>query len=154
MRTPIPAALLAEQLMHEFIANINQEIVSGLAIPPAKIREYEAKVLLFRTASVIMALRLTEPQFPPFQRVEEDLEKLIYAGGMTQENLTKVQTIQAAMASLATLLDSGKPASWSMAWLKDIELDETNPVTLHQFGWFWMDFLKASQNALAQFDPR
>ncbi len=153
MQTPIPASQLAFQLQHEFIANINQEVVSNLKIDPVRQRGYDRKVLLYRTAAVMAILYEEKVQSPQYGKVLDELEKLVFHAGLTEESRIKLTDIKSAVSDLGDLVASNKPMSWSMAWLGDIGIDESNPVTLNFFGTFWIDFLATSLKSIREFDP-
>jgi len=153
MRTPIPASQLAFQLQHEFIANIDQEVAANLNIDPARLREYERKVLLYRMAIVMFVLYQEASEFPQYGKVLQELEKLVFHTGPTEESWITLASIKSAVSDVEGLVSSGKTWSWSRAWLQEVGVDESNPVTLLHFGTFWMDFLATSQKAIREFDP-
>ena len=153
----VPSAELAQVVLDEFVENatMNVQPRRGLLIPDEKEAHFEAKMRLYRLALVLIAVMNEEQKNPNFLKVKESLEALVFPETQEEVRLLLLE-LRSAMKHLSELLfppDKAKWMSWSRTWLQDINIQETNPITLHLFALWWMEHYIATAKAIRELNP-
>ncbi len=118
--------------------------------------QFDAKMRLYREATVLMLLTATIKTEPKYKQVLTTFEGFILPDQPTYEGMVKLETLRDAMRHLTALLNpqgQGTEFSWSMGWLAGIGRKETNPVRLMHFSIYWMTTYEAVAKSIAHLRP-
>jgi hypothetical protein len=149
----IEAAELVDVLLEEIFKDQHTPRTEHLHIPADKEDVFVSKVDFYKQAALLRGVIIQELSNPKFASVRKQLEPIIFRASTQEEGMIVINEIKQAMLSLDKLHESVKPMSWSMSWLADIGINESNPVTLQFFGTFWIDFSLAFYKTLNELDP-
>lgn len=144
---------LADILFKEMV---EQPHIQGtnLAMDKLATQNFQNKAKIYQVAAVIMAIMSAAEKNKDFNKVRDALEKLIFPPAATPAALDLVSYLRIAMADLSKLLFSANPLnqmSWAHAWLHEIGVEESNPVTLSLFAMQCMDYFINAREALGKF---
>ncbi len=153
----VEATELAQSLLNEFVYKIAGDAAKDfdLRLDAATTARYEVKTRLYRLAAVLMALIGEERKNPRFLAVRDRIESNVFPSS-PDEGASLLAEVRTAMRDLNDLLaPAGQQRwmSWARAWLQDIGVEETNPVTLHLFATHWMDYYIMVVDSLREFKP-
>jgi hypothetical protein len=149
----IKAAELVKVLLEEIFKDQHTPRTEHLNIPADKEDVFAAKVDFYKQAALLRVVIIHEQSNAKSAKVRKQLESILFRASTQEEGAVVVKEMKQAMLSLDELHDSVKPMSWSMNWLADIGINESNPVTLQFFGTFWIDFSLAFYKTLSDLDP-
>jgi hypothetical protein len=117
---------------------------------------------LYQLATVLMALLNTEQQDPRFLAVREHFERNVFPTS-PEQGAELLAEVKKAMRHLNDLIDlinpekqqgaEGKAMLWAHAWLQDIGVNATNPVTFFLFAHYWMTYYTMVHKYLRMFNP-
>jgi hypothetical protein len=154
-RIKVAAAVLAEQLMIEFVDK------PMFALPPERqpaaeaIAALQAKLRLFQFAVVLLAVMTEERKSIEYAPLRIELERLFLPPTFAQgaNMLDELRSAMAALSDLMTPRENPHHLSWSLKWFESVGIDESNPVVLHSFGMHCMAHFTTSVEALNKFRP-
>ena len=135
-RIEVKAAVLAEQLMIEFVDK------PMFALPPERhptteaLAALQAKLRLYQFAAVLLAVMTEEQKSAEYAPLRTELERRFLPPTFAQ-GANMLDELRSAMASLSDLMtprQNPHHLSWSLKWLESVGIDESNPVVLHSFG--------------------
>lgn len=133
------AAEIAQVFFAGFVEDRAFEARQILTVNDEQRPGYDAKSHLYRVALVLMTLVSEEKGNSKFAALRESFEALVLPD--TDELRAQyMRDLTSAMLDLSELLtpsENPKQMSWAAAWLEDIDIQETNPVTLFLFGLEW-----------------
>ena len=144
---------LAGVLLTEFILLPETERIIQIGANAEEL--YQAKVRLYRLALVLMGLTLREQKSVHAAKVRQSLERLIFSVDKSEAE-SFLTSLRFAMMQLDELLhpkETPKDMTWAMDWLKDIGIDESNPVSLALFSLKWMEHYTAVVKSIDSFCP-
>lgn len=149
----VEATELAQSLLNEFVDKIVGDVAKDLRLDAVTTARYKAKTRLYQLAAVLMAVMGEERRNPRFLAVREHLERNVFPSS-PDEGARPLEEVRTAMLDLNNLITppgQQREMSWARAWLQDIGLEETNPVTLALFATHWLDYYIIVVDALREF---
>jgi len=149
----ISAAELGDMLLEEIFNEQYNPPIEHLSLSPDEKDIVVSKVDFYRQAALLRVVIIQELSNSKFAVLKNHLETIIFRASSQEEGMQIVREMKLAMLSLDELNELVKPMSWSRNWLKDIGIDESNPVPLQLFGSFWIDCSTAFYKTLNDFDP-
>jgi hypothetical protein len=152
-RQEIKEAELVDVLLGEIFKDHHTPRTEHLNIPADKESVFVSKVDFYKQAALLRVVIIHERSNSKSAKVRKQLESILFRASSQEEGMIIVKEMKLAMLSLEELHESVKPMSWSMNWLADIGINESNPVTLQFFGTFWIDFSLAFYKTLNELDP-
>lgn len=147
---------LAQLLLDECVRKIIVDSAKDRRLDAATTARLEAKTRLYQLAAVWIALKGEERQNPRLLAVRECIEDTVFAsspdGGAS---LRAALSIAAHNLNDDLLLPKGlgKPGGilWAQAWLREIGVDEWNPVTCDLLAHQWTRYYIALVDTLRAF---
>jgi hypothetical protein len=107
---------------------------------------------MYRQVLVLLALLSEEKNNSNFIAVREQFERLVLPP-KSEDGQTALVAIKAAMSDFSHSMEERRRMSWSVSWLEDVGVIETNPVTCGLFAVHWMNFFAAVVKSLREFRP-
>jgi len=161
--------IIAKTFYNEFVINTDLD-EKGLNISESHKVPFQAKMLAYKFAIVLMALISEERNNSKYSKVRECCEKIIdeKSQGLQErfKNITQETfkqeivvnfhvDIKRAMVSLNNLLfsEDKKELSWAKKWFEEINIEEYNPVTLTLFSHKIMGYYTTIVKSLGEFEP-
>lgn len=148
--------VLAESLVDEHVRKIVVDVAKDLHLDAATRARYETKMKLYQFTSVLMALMVEEQKNPRFHAVRDHFERNFFPPSPKQ-GAQRLAEVKKAMWDLNDLLSpagrQGKETLWARAWLQDIGIDETNPVTFILIEHHWISYYVSVTKTLREFNP-
>jgi hypothetical protein len=146
---------MARALLDEFIFNDALDTQLDISLDEDTTDSYQTKMWLYRLALVLLVLMTEEQRNVNFAKVRESLEKLIFT--MPQEKgsdfLVELKRAMQALNDLLFSNESPRQMSWAREWLKEIGVEDSNPVRLSLFAGVWMDSYIMVVNTLRELNP-
>lgn len=135
-------------MLKEFIGHEPSNIVMDLRIDEAAAKHVINKGILYRIAAMMLVLLKQEESVPELHALRVELERRVYTvDGYAAAAL--LIAIPKAMSDLADLFEcSDEQMSWARKWLREVNVDETNPALLVRFAMQWYDFFNTAVKAI------
>lgn len=145
---------LAEALVSELIGAAASNMTKHFALEGEALARFDLNARRYAIASVLLALGREERKNSRFAAVRAELERRVFPQSLTAEGIALLGGVKRAMAHLSELLfPKAQPTqiTWARDWLREIGVDESNPVTLSLLAIYWMDYHITASKALQSF---
>jgi len=139
---------IARELMKGFVDATGLD-GNQFGVPDNLRRQFSAKARIYNESIILALLTSKAQQDSSYKNLLIAFERLVFPGTQAESGVAKLSQVNEAVRNVAELLRSKESEMrWARSWLSSIGREETNPVTLGLFAWYWMERYKAISLAI------
>jgi tetratricopeptide (TPR) repeat protein len=146
--TPLTAAGVADALYQTLVIGANDSPFEPSLIPARRRSQFERQLYVYRLAAVHMAIFTQQDKHPDVLRIGDCLFALTRPNEPLEIDRERQELTRASNCLIALLEEvkgnAAKGMRWGQAWLKEINMDASNPILCSQVGLYWLRTLTAA----------